>query len=196
MSTNADQSKMTIDTALITAIRNGDADVTNEQLSGLRPLLVRIAKAILDDPSTAEDMAQAALVKFVSYVRDVDTEIHNPLGLATTIVRNLSIGLLRKRSRRRRPYSLANLLLENGSPIELAAETSMPDELLTHQERIQRLREAVQRLKPKQQAVLQGLYWEGQTQEDVAKTLRITVRSVYNLREKALSRLMEYLNEG
>lgn len=184
-----------LDAALVEALRKNGAETVNEQLSAFRPTLVRVALAILKDRTAAEDMAQAALLKFVSYVRDVDTDIRNPAGLATTIVRNLCIGVLRRRARRKRPFSLSSLVLEDGTPIELAADVVAPDEALDREERIQRLRKALLSLKPRQREVLRGLFWEGKTQEAVARALRITVRSVYNLREKALAELMERLNE-
>jgi RNA polymerase sigma factor (sigma-70 family) len=75
----------------------------------------------------------------------------------------------------------------------LAAEAIPPDEAMIRMERETMLREAVDRLSPRHRAVLKGLYWDGRTQIDVARELGTTVRTVYNLREKAFAVLLELL---
>jgi RNA polymerase sigma-70 factor (ECF subfamily) len=182
-----------VDRSLVRAIRDGADDAMDDQLADLRRGLVRVAAGMLGEATVAEDMAQAALLKFVSYVREVDSEIRNPAGLAVTIVRNLCISTLRQRSRRRGFIPPGGFTLEDGTPLELAAEVVPQDEAMIQDEREQRLREAIQRLKPRHRAVLQGLFWEGKTQEEVARGLGATVRTVYNLREKAFALLMDWL---
>ncbi len=181
------------DSSLVAALRDESRPDIVDQLSELRTILVRVALGILREPAAAEDMAQAALLKLVAYVREVKTEIRNPTGLAVTIVRNLCIGALRQQSRAGRYLAPQRLTREDGSPVELAAEAIPQDELMAKEQQAQLLRQAVARLDPRHRQVLQGLYWEGKTQEEVAKGLGSTVRTVYNLRERALAKLMDWL---
>lgn len=184
------------DEQLVADLRAGDDDAITDRLADIRRKLVRVARAILRDQSEAEDMAQAAIFKFVDYVRKVDTEIRNPEALATTIVRNFCIGRIRQKSRIRVAFSINGLTTGSGAPIQLAAEVALPCDRLEVQERVGRLREAMGELKPRQQAVLRELFWRGKTQEEVARGLNVTVRTIYNLREKALGILTRRLRGG
>ena len=139
------------------------------------------------DSATADDLAQEALSAVWRKARLYSPEKGNPTSWIFTIVRNLRIDRLR-RERVWQP-----LPEDHG---EVPTDDIAPDEMLSRQERINTLRDALKVLPEEQREVIMLSYLEGLAHSDIAARLNVpigTVKSRMRLAYNKLRPLVEKL---
>jgi RNA polymerase sigma-70 factor (sigma-E family) len=145
-----------------------------------RPL-VRLAVLLVDDVSSAEDVVQDA---FISLHRKVDS-LRDPdaaLAYVRTSVVNLSRSVLRRRHVARKHLKVA----------EPEATAAADHDVLLRDEHRATLA-AVHDLPQRQQEVLILRYWSGLSEQEIARTLGISVGSVKSAASRARAALERVL---
>lgn len=144
-----------------------------EWAAGAQRPLMRAAVLLTGDLQHAEDLVQEALVKVA--MRWDRLALENPTGYARTIIVRDHIS--RWRRRRHREVSLT------GDPV-LTSVSSDPETAMV-------VRRALDRLTPKQRAVLVLRHFEDLSVEQVALILRVGVGTVKSQNAAALARLRD-----
>jgi RNA polymerase sigma-70 factor (sigma-E family) len=150
------------------------AEEFREFMHGRWPSMVRLAYGLTGDQGHAEDVVQAAFARaYASWPRVTRS------GRPDAYVRQIVINENRNRFRKRRvPEHLTDRLPEQG----VADATGTQDERLA-------LIAALQRLGPRQRAVVVLRYWVGLTETETAVTLGCSVGTVKSQASRALAAL-------
>jgi RNA polymerase sigma factor (sigma-70 family) len=82
---------------------------------------------------------------------------------------------------------------EDGLPFDVPDPQLAPDVQVDRQRACDKIHRAVDRLPPRQRAVIRAIYFVGYTVTQTAKLLNITMAAVVKLRTKALKHLMSAL---
>ena len=138
------------------------------------------------------------LTEFLKRAPDVrsDEEVYY---LLKTVLRNTLIRSVKQhktRCRMQQPYSTGARQEDTAETVAelLPADSSLePEALLLRNELTQDVKEALKQLKPLEQKVLRGLYYEGKNNKALANDLNITPQYVSWLKRKGLSRLKKLL---
>lgn len=142
------------------------------EVETVRPRLLAIARKILEDDEEAEDVVQDALLRLWQLREE---PIDHAERLAQTVVRNLSIDLVR---RRRRTASLSHI-----STIDTPSDET--------EEQMERMMTMVEALPTMQQTVLRLRHIEGMEMRDIAELVGTTEQAV----RQSLSRARRTLKE-
>jgi RNA polymerase sigma-70 factor (sigma-E family) len=150
------------------------AEEFREYMHGRWPSMVRLAYGLTGDLGHAEDVAAAAFARaYASWPRVRRS------GNPDAYVRQIVVNENRNRFRKRRvPEHLTDQLPEQG----VADATGRHDERLV-------LIAALQRLGPRQRAVVVLRYWVGLTETEAAVTLGCSVGTVKSQASRALAAL-------
>ena len=142
--------------------------------------MVRLAYALTGDQGHAEDVAQAAFARaYSSWPKVRRTE--NPEAYVRRIVIN------ENRNRFRRPRVAERL---TDAPESARADTASADTTRQYDER-SALMAALQRLGPRQRAVVVLRYWLGLTEAEAAAELNCSVGTVKSQASRALATLRQ-----
>lgn len=144
-----------------------DTNFLNDVLS-LKDKLFRLALRITLDSAEAEDVVQDTLVK-VWNKRAEWADIQSPEAYATTICRNLALD-------RNKQACRSNLTLDETA--EAPTKEPPPDIALQRQERLQCIREMMDRLPEVQRSVMELRDIEGQSYQEIAQELNLTESQV------------------
>jgi len=142
--------------------------------------MVRLAYALTGDQGHAEDVAQAAFARAYAYWPKV-RRTGNPEGYVRRIVIN------ENRNRFRRPRVAERL---TDAPESARADTASADTTRQYDER-SALMAALQRLGPRQRAVVVLRYWLGLTEAEAAAELNCSVGTVKSQASRALATLRQ-----
>jgi RNA polymerase sigma-70 factor (sigma-E family) len=142
--------------------------------------LVQVAKLLVDDTGTAEEVVQEAFVRLYSGWR----RLRDP-GRADAYLRSTVWNLARDRLRRRRTVRRH----EAGAIRIVAAHNPGPAEILLEDERRRAVSEALDRLPGRQRECLVLRYWADLSDREVASTLGISTGSVKRHVHRAMARL-------
>ena len=157
-----------------------DADFA-ELYAATRPRLVRTAYVVTGDAALAEDALQTAFVQaYRSWARV--SRADDPIAYVRRMVVNAAIAQTRKPHWRRE--RLTDLLPEQQRGT--AVEATGADEVW----------EAVQRLAPRQRAVVVLRYYEGLSEREIADALGCSPGTVKSQASNALTRLRERLAQA
>ena len=88
---------------------------------------------------------------------------------------------------------LLDLPAEDGRRFDIPDYSPQPDAELDLQRSCDAVNKAVDRLPPRQQAVIRAIYFAGHTVVQTARLLRVSAAAVVKLRTKALKHLMTIL---
>ncbi len=145
-------------------------------VQGLRTTLQRRGAS----PEDAEDLVQEAFLKFETYRRS--GEVREPEGFVVRAALNLAVDAGRRR--RRSPFS--GRALED---FQFADSGPGPDEVLSGRERLERLRQGLDALRPRARAMLLAQRLEGLTYAQIAAREGVSVSAV----EKQIARSVLFL---
>jgi RNA polymerase sigma-70 factor (sigma-E family) len=150
------------------------AEEFREFMHGRWPSMVRLAYGLTGDQGHAEDVVQAAFARAYAAWPKV-----RRTGNPEAYIRQIVVNENRNRFRKRRvPERLTDQLPERG----IADATGRHDERLA-------LIAALQRLGPRQRAVVVLRYWVGLTETEAALTLGCSVGTVKSQASRALAAL-------
>lgn len=135
----------------------------------LKDVLYRLALRITLSHEEAEDIVQDTLIK-VWNRRDEWQTLESIEAYSMTICRNLALDAIKKKDNN-------NESLEQGIA-ETSYQTSDPYELMIRKDRIEMVKQLVNRLPEKQRSCLQLRDFEGKTYKEIAEILAITEEQV------------------
>lgn len=138
-----------------------------------RDELVKLAKRIVHDGASAEDVVQEAWFRFSS--RTDDVEIVQPKHYLFTIVRNLALDWIR-RSAVRPTTPTAQTFME-----AVASETPSAERVLYFRDELRRLHEALKELPERTQRAFHLNRMERRTLQETADQLGISVVMVHRI---------------
>ena len=149
-------------------------------ISGLR-LTLQKRGASADE---AEDLVQEAFLKFEAYRQDGD--VREPEGFVVRAALNLAVDAGRRKNRSPfSPRALEEFVLADSAP--------GPDEVLQGRDRLRRLREGLEALKPRTRDMLLAQRLEGLTYAQIAAREGISVSAVEKQIARAVLFLMEWM---
>jgi RNA polymerase sigma-70 factor, ECF subfamily len=170
---------------LLRRVASGDADALEALSDRHTPLLFPVAVRIVRSHADAEDVVQQAWVKVWEIAGAYDPERGSVVGWLLTIVRSKALDFYRSRAARRRAE-------EGLAPAERVA-VSDPSTSAAEAQAAQRVRLAMQRLDPHFRQVLEGAYFDGLTQTQLAERLEAPLGTVKTWTRRGLLKLKELL---
>src|ERR1700728_20360 len=150
------------DEVLLAGLGAGDPELAVAFVRRFQRIVFGVARAVIGDPTTAEDVAQHAFEQAWRHASQYDSRRGSVRSWLTSITHNLAIDVVRARSAL--PMDPGNL------PVLLAAMTDSPERMAVANDSAQELRGALGRL-PATQAravAMAGIY--GMTARQVADT--------------------------
>ncbi|WP_432494590.1 SigE family RNA polymerase sigma factor [Kineococcus auxinigenes] len=162
-----------------TALREAAGVLTFEEFVAVRgPALVRLARGLLRDPDTAEDVVQDVLAKaLLSWWRVAGAD--DPVAYVNRMVVNACTSWWRRAARRERPA---------GEDLPEPAGRTRPDASAQLADRDQLLT-ALRALPVKQRTVLVLRYFEDMADEQIADLLDVTTGTVRSNAHRGLAAL-------
>ena len=153
------------DEALLAGLGAGDAELAVAFVRRFQRVVFGVARAVISDPTTAEDVAQHAFEQAWRHASLYDSRRGSVRTWLTTITHNLAIDVVRARS--------ALPMDPDDLPVLLATMTDNPERVAVANDNAKGLRQALGRLPaPQARAVAtSGIY--GMTAQQVADTERI-----------------------
>jgi len=157
------------------ALRTG-APTFEEFVAVRGPALVRLARGLLRDPATAEDVVQDVLAKaLLSWGRVSSAD--DPSAYVNRMVVNASTSFWRRAARRERPVAPQDL--PDRGRADATAQVADRDQLLT----------ALRALPVKQRTVLVLRHFEDRSDEQIADLLDVTTGTVRSNAHRGLASL-------
>jgi RNA polymerase sigma factor (sigma-70 family) len=153
------------DEALLAGLGAGDAELAVAFVRRFQRIVYGVARAVISDSATAEDVAQHAFEQAWRHASQYDSRRGSVRTWLTTITHNLAIDVVRARS--------ALPMDPDDLPVLLATMTDSPERMAVANDSAQELRQALGRLpSPQARAVaMSGIY--GMTAQQVADTEKI-----------------------
>jgi len=150
------------DEALLAGLGAGDAELAVAFVRRFQRVVFGVARAVISDPTTAEDVAQHAFEQAWRHASLYDSRRGSVRTWLTTITHNLAIDVVRARS--------ALPMDPDDLPVLLSAMTDNPERVAVANDSAKGLRQALGRLPaPQARAVaMSGIY--GMTAQQVADT--------------------------
>lgn len=178
------------DQLLIRQVAAGDADALEALYDRHTPLLYPVALRIVRTPADAEDVLQQAWVKVWASARAYDASRGSVTGWLLSIVRSKALDLYRARATRLKVETQAGT-----GPVERAPPPD-PSASVAERQTHQRVMLALQRLDPHYRQVLEGAYFDGLSQSEIAERLEAPLGTVKSWTRRGLLKLKELLPEG
>jgi RNA polymerase sigma factor (sigma-70 family) len=150
------------DEALLAGLGAGDAELAVAFVRRFQRVVFGVARAVISDPTTAEDVAQHAFEQAWRHASLYDSRRGSVRTWLTTITHNLAIDVVRARS--------ALPMDPDDLPVLLSTMTDNPERVAVANDNAKGLRQALGRLPaPQARAVaMSGIY--GMTAQQVADT--------------------------
>ena len=165
----------------------GHADVWRQFVSRAIPRLYGIFMKNWRNPSLAEELVQKTIFDAVRVLDSYDSSKGNPDEWILGIARNNIRLEIRRRASRLSPNGDIRHYLER------IDTRPLPDEVLERRETVETVRQALGRLKSKEQSVLKARYIEGLAARDIARRIDVTEKAVHNLLYRAKNSLRREL---
>jgi RNA polymerase sigma-70 factor (sigma-E family) len=155
------------------------------------PTLVQMARLLVDDTETAEEVVQEAFVRLYGSWRRLRDPARVDAYLRSTVW-----NLARDRLRRRRTVRRYEAVTARGPDAMLGSTAPLgPADALIDRERREQLAAALDRLPARQRECVLLRYWGDLSEREIAATLGISNGSVKSHVHRALSRLTDELRE-
>jgi len=159
------------DLALVRRMAAGDSEALGELYDRYAPVLLAIARRILGESGDAEEVLQEALVQAWSQAGRYDPARSSVSTWLVLLTRSRALDRFRSRGARERAVVAAER--------EAKSDTSSPAEAnVLHEERRQRVREALSEIPPEQREVLELAFYEGLSQTEIAARTRTPLGTV------------------
>lgn len=149
-------------------------------IQGLRATLQRRGAS----PEDAEDLVQEAFLRFEAYRQSAD--VREPEGFVVRTALNLATDAGRRH--KRSPFSARAL-----EDLPLADNSPGPDEVLGSRDRLRRLSEGLDALKPRAREMLLAQRLEGLSYAEIARRQGVSVSAVEKQIARAVLFLMDWM---
>ncbi len=140
-----------------------------------RPLLVKYANDILDNPADAEDVVQMAWGRYEATARQRD--LSEPVGYLYRIVRNLAINSYHRRQRQEQMMAPADIEIEE----TIADNGPTPEEATIAQHELRLLGKALAELPERTRVALEMRQCGGHKFREIAAHLGISVTMAHDI---------------
>lgn len=170
------------DEVLVAWSAGGDRRAFDEIVARHGPFALRVARRLLCDWLTAEDVVQEAMVRAWSQAKRFDPTKARFRTWLYRIVVNLCLD----QKRRIKPQSLPD-------DVEFADPSPLPDEILAARQRDVALASALRDLPERERAAMTLVYDEGLSAAETARILGASAKAVERLLARARARLRERL---
>ncbi|MDF2853788.1 MAG: polymerase sigma-70 factor [Sphingobacterium multivorum] len=165
------------DENLIYKFSSGDKAAFKSVFATYYPALCFFASKILGSPTEAEDLVMDVFAK-IWQRKDQPKEIKNISSFLYATVRNAGIDLLRKGKKQLFVEGIAEVAeLDINEVLEAEA---------VYAQLLQKVYEQIELLPPQCQLIFKMLFLEGQTTQQVAERLKLSVQSVRNQKTRAI----------
>lgn len=168
----------------------GDADVWREFIEHQIPRLYGLFMGRWPNRSLAEELLQKTIFDAVRGRSSYDPSKGSPEEWIAGIARNNIRLEIRKRAAR------PGINGDISAYLDAMDTKPLPDEVLEREEMAVIVRSALGRLESKEKAVLQAMYIDGLSANDIARQMNMTGKAVYSLlyrAKKSLRRELEFL---
>ena len=155
------------DVELLRRIAGGDRSAFSSFYDQYSGLLFAIAVKVLNDAGEAEDVLQEVFLQIWNKADAYDPRLGKPVSWAVTLTRNKAID--RIRSSQRRAKLLDQATVEAGA---LLADAPSANEKLHGKENAEMIRSVVAALPPPQRRAIELAFFNGLTQDEIAKSLQ------------------------
>ncbi|HEY1317167.1 MAG TPA: sigma-70 family RNA polymerase sigma factor [Gaiella sp.] len=176
------------DEALLAGLAAGDRDASAEFVRRFQRRAFGLARTVVDDPATAEDVAQQAFVRAWRYAGSYDARRGSVLTWLLTIVRNVAVDQLRLRR------------AEPMDPELLASKLQLVDANAENERKAvgerDELRRALAILPSSQRRALLLAAYFGRTAAEVAELEAIPLGTAKTRIRTAMSRLRDEMEVG
>ena len=160
---------------LVEAAKNGHATAF-ETLSGrYRQQLVRAARRITRSTEDAEDAVQDTLLRAFVHMRDFDGRSSFGTWLTRIAINSALMNLRKKRASREMATDYSDAMLADGVRCEMSDWRANPERQYAQSEEDNRLRRAIQVLRPALRAVVQLQVLQENSLQETAKAIGISV---------------------
>lgn len=170
--------------ALLTRIADGDSNAVGEFLRQHTSLVWGLARRVCRTAQDAEDAVQEIFVEVWRLAERYDPEQGSEATFLTTIARRRLIDRMRRRGRRPAPDQLEDASILPAEPVRDPVE--LDDD-------VERVREALQQLRPEQREVLELSLGQGQTHQEISASVGIPLGTVKSHARRGLIRLRALL---
>ncbi len=175
---------------------NSQHDILTAVYLEQRPALLRFLCARLRNPERAEDVLQDVYLKLTR--SNLPASIDNPSGFLFRMAANLALDHIRKNKRARLRDQAWSDLNNEKSGNQYQMDTPHADDALIAKQRLLALKTRLQTLSPKAREAFERHKFDGQSYQQVADTMGITIGTVGKHLGKAIKHIMavdiEYKN--
>lgn len=168
----------------------GDNKARSSIIEAYQPLVFREALAFRESPLIM-DIVQEGTIGLIEAVENYEPERGVAFSLyAVHRIRGRMLNLLEREGKVDMPYLDAPINIDSGESRKnlICATAPTTEELAEHSELWGRVSLTMNRLPPKEKAVLEGVYLGNATIAMLAESLNISTGHVYRLRDKAIRR--------
>ena len=176
----------TADSDVLKRVAAGEPDSVKLCFDRFGGLVWSLARKFCETPTDAEDAVQEIFTEIWSKADRYDPKIASETTFITMIARRRLIDILRKRGRTPRHAALEDVQVQ-AQPQTSPVET---------QEQLQRVKDVIGTLKPKQQAALRMAIYDNCTHATIARELDIPLGSVKTNIRRGLQRIRDVLGEN
>ena len=155
-----------------------------------RPIYA-FAYRIVGEEMMAEEVMQELFLRVWHSVHRYDSSKAKFSTWMFTLTRNISIDLIRKKGRRVSAQPVKDETLHSVKDTSQNVERQMEDQMLTDE-----IKEALQELNGEQQDVVEWIYFQGYTQQEVSETHAIPLGTVKSRSRLALRNLQKHISQS
>lgn len=169
--------------SLIPLLQSGDDQAFAILYDSFAALLYGVIIRIVDDPDDAANLLQDSFVKVWQNVQTYDPEKGRLATWLINIARNTAIDFTRSKyfSQKRKNQSLENIVISE-------TPTNSPHSQLESLG----LRQLVEKLTPAYRQIIEWMYFEGYTQQEIADTFHLPLGTVKSRTRLALKELRNF----
>ena len=175
----------TADTDVLRRVAAGEPDSVKLCLDRFGGLVWSLARKFCNNPADAEDAVQEIFTEIWSKADRYDPNIASESTFITMIARRRLVDMLRKRGRTPRHAGLEDVQVQ-AQPQTSEVET---------QEEVQRVKQAIGKLKPQQQTALRMAIYDNCTHATIARELDLPLGTVKTNIRRGLQRVRDMLGE-
>ena len=175
------------DSTLASQICLGDADALGELYRRYAKLAFSVARRIVRDPAATEDLTQEVFLKVWLQAGSFSRTEGRMSGWIVAITRNAALDYLRS-CERRSALMRSQKFETNGSSIDNALN---PENAVLMNDRASSVRSAIRRLSSDQRDLIEGVYFQGNTHEQMARQRNKPIGTIKSWVRKAIAAMRQ-----
>ncbi len=174
------------DSTLAAQICLGDSEALGELYRRYAKLAFSVARRIVRDPTATEDLTQEVFLKVWLQANTFSRSEGRMSGWIVAITRNTALDYLR--SCERRAALMRSQQFAGGATVNVAPT---PEGAVLMSDRADSVRGAIRKLTVDQQSLIEGVYFEGNTHEQMAKRCNKPIGTIKSWVRKAIASMRQ-----